>query len=599
MNEIKLIIWDLDDTLWQGTLAEREEVVLKQEVIDRIQHLLDRGIVHSLCSKNDPQKAKEKLKQFGIYDLFVFPKISFADKGLRIKEIIQQTQLREQNVLFVDDNEFVLREALYHNPQMTTKLADQFMQEDVSTWGKEDSQRQRLAQYKILEKKEKNKRVFLKQNKDERAFLKESAIKVQLIPFDINDKAIDRIIELVNRANQLNFTQSRIKYDYLFSLFELKNGNNYKIHVQDQYGDYGIVGYACVVDNTLLHFVFSCRTLGMRVEAKTLQWLQINYPKLKISFNTAKVKYLDESLDFIAIELQKASKVKASVTPNQKILIRGPCLTNAISFLLSEHYQVDEEIYSFFEYANLQFLRTNMQRKQDPRFAKTMNAIENNEYSMIINFLESDYYSGHYMFKKQTIPVASNYIFWKSLRTIKQDNPELSEHLDEMMINGMQDIPKFNLGNQFSPWPKLEKIASASLSWFGGSWMKFLQKSFSYMVFNKYCGYILPEQFKENLLWYIDLFPKNTPLVFINPPETKKLPIMNPEQNKKIADRTKTCNEIIRAIANEKSNVVFLEMEDILHQEDIIDSFSHLKRQGYIKLSQSLLEKVNDCLVTD
>lgn len=48
MNEIKLIIWDLDDTLWKGTLADQDDVILNKEVIARIEYLLNRGIVHSI-----------------------------------------------------------------------------------------------------------------------------------------------------------------------------------------------------------------------------------------------------------------------------------------------------------------------------------------------------------------------------------------------------------------------------------------------------------------------------------------------------------------------------------------------------------------------
>ena len=595
MNEIKLIIWDLDDTLWQGTLAEQDDVILNKDVIGRIQFLLNRGIVHSICSKNHAKKAEKTLKLLGIYDLFIFPKISFEDKGLRIKKIIEQAQLREQNVLFVDDNAFVLREALFHNPNIVIKLTDQFMQEDVTNWGKNDSNRERLTQYKILERKEKNRITFLEKINDEQAFLKECNISIQLIPLDINDKEIERVIELVNRSNQMNFTQSRIKYEYLFTLFELKNGINFKVHVKDKYGDYGVVGYVCILNNTLFHFVFSCRILGMCVEARTYQWIKTLYPEIKLQFNISKLKNFDTNLDFIKTTFQQESKENKSITNDKKILVRGPCLANAISFLLSEYYHVDEEIFSFFEYTNLHFLRKNMGNKQDMRFDKTQNALKNNEYNMIVNFLESDYYSGNYMIQNQMIPIASNYIFWKSLRTIKQDNQLLGEHIETLMVNGMRDIKKFNLANRFSPWPRLEKIANTTLAWFGERWRKILYQLIFYFVFKNYCGYVSVKQFEKNVRWYIDLFPEDIQLVFINPPEKVVLPLMNQAQNKKIVKRTQILNRIIRTIAKEKPNVLLLEMDDILEQDDIIDSFSHLKRQGYIKLSQSLLKTAKGC----
>ena len=317
MTEIKLIIWDLDDTLWQGTLAENEEVVLDSAVIERIQFLLDRGIVHSLCSKNDRKKAELKLKQLGINDLFIFPEISIADKGSRIKKIIEKAQLRAQNVLFVDDNSFVLREVLFHNPNINVKLVGDFMKEDITQWGKNDSKRERLAQYKILENKDINKIQFLEKSNDEQAFLKECNISIQLISLDINDQYIERVIELVNRANQMNFTQSRIKYEYLFTLFELKNGINFKVCVKDKYGDYGVLGYICILKNTLFHFVFSCRILGMSVEVRLYQWLKEKFPEIKFS-NSSKLNNLNCDLNFIKVTFQQVLKEKKITIQNKK-----------------------------------------------------------------------------------------------------------------------------------------------------------------------------------------------------------------------------------------------------------------------------------------
>lgn len=594
MSDVKLIIWDLDDTLWHGTLADNDEVVLNPAVIEKIQLLLDRGIVHSICSKNDAKTAENVLKKFGIYDLFIFPSISFDDKGYRVKKIIEQTQLRTQNVLFVDDNSFVLREIAFHNPKIKTQLIGEFLQDDISKWGKNDSKRERLAQYKILENKEKNRVVFLEKSNDEQAFLKECAIEIQLLPLTIDDKDVERIVELVNRSNQMNFTKSRIKYDYLFTLFELKNGSNFKIHVKDKYGDYGIVGYICILNNNLLHFVFSCRILGMCVEARIYQWIKTNYPHINCSFNSNELKHINTNLDFLTINHNENNLPVKTLSSDKKLLVRGPCIANAISFLLNESYQIEEEIFSFFEYANLHFLRQNFNNDKNQRFKKTKDAIENNRYHTIVNFLESDYYSGHYLIKNQLTPITSYYIFWKNLCRLKHDNVALGTHVETMMLDGMLNIKKFNMGNRFSPWSKLEKIANTTLHWFGASWRKILYQYMMSIGFRNYKGYISEQQFEENLNWYIALFPESTRLIFINPPENIQLPLLNEYQHQKVNERTKTLNQIVRTIAQKKSNVHLLEMSDFLEQDDIVDSFSHLKRQGYVKLSQGLLEMVEN-----
>ena len=83
LSRIKLIIWDLDETLWKGTLSE-ENVELNSPFIDFINDTIDAGIMHSICSKNDYHKAKEKMQELGIWDFFVFPSIDWSPKGQRV-----------------------------------------------------------------------------------------------------------------------------------------------------------------------------------------------------------------------------------------------------------------------------------------------------------------------------------------------------------------------------------------------------------------------------------------------------------------------------------------------------------------------------------
>ena len=51
-NKIKLVIWDLDDTFWKGTISE-EPVEQISRNIKLVRDLTDRGIVNTICSKND------------------------------------------------------------------------------------------------------------------------------------------------------------------------------------------------------------------------------------------------------------------------------------------------------------------------------------------------------------------------------------------------------------------------------------------------------------------------------------------------------------------------------------------------------------------
>ena len=99
---VKLVVWDLDDTLWEGTLSEGT-VTLPQSRIDLVRTLNRRGIVNSVCSKNDPSRARTELERVGLWDELVFAQIDWTPKGGRVARIVADAQLRPEEVLFVDD----------------------------------------------------------------------------------------------------------------------------------------------------------------------------------------------------------------------------------------------------------------------------------------------------------------------------------------------------------------------------------------------------------------------------------------------------------------------------------------------------------------
>ena len=118
-QSVKLIIWDLDETFWKGTISEGK-VSKIQKNINFILDSTDMGIVHSICSKNDAIVVKQKLQEWAIWDYFVFPSVDWTNKGPRIKNIIKNMNLRAENVLFIDDNIQNLEEAKFYCPRLMT-----------------------------------------------------------------------------------------------------------------------------------------------------------------------------------------------------------------------------------------------------------------------------------------------------------------------------------------------------------------------------------------------------------------------------------------------------------------------------------------------
>lgn len=260
-DKIKLVIWDLDDTFWQGTISEGM-VTIPDAHRELLARLADIGIVNSICSKNDFDPAMARLKEAGLAEFFVFPSIDWNPKGQRVQQLITDMQLRPANVLFLDDNPSNLGEARHFCPELMTASPEMIPQlvRDASLAEKKDPEHKRLAQYRVLEEKHQAKG-NVSSNEE---FLYQSNIHVDICTECLPQ--LERIHDLVIRSNQLNFTKIRSTPEELRALLEDPSASCGYVSVRDRFGDYGIVGFYALRDGSLLHFVFSCRTLGMGIE---------------------------------------------------------------------------------------------------------------------------------------------------------------------------------------------------------------------------------------------------------------------------------------------------------------------------------------------
>ncbi len=323
-SKIKLIIWDLDCTLWEGTVSE-ENVSLISKNKQFIENLTDIGIVNSICSKNDYDVAEKMLKVFNIWEYFVFPSINWDAKGKRVQNIISTMGLRPANVSFVDDNPQNLKEAEYYCPEIMTTLPEGLipLYSIAENTQKKDLAHKRLKQYKILEQKS----VFKSEFSSNEEFLMSCGIQVKL--HDDCEENIERIYDLVQRSNQLNYTKLRHTKEELLSLFADNDCTCGYVTASDKFGDYGIIGFFAVKDKRLVHFTFSCRTLGMRIEQYT--YMALGCPSLTINGNVIEELSRDFTPHWIN-NSQLCATDKFSTDMN--ILIKGPCdMSQMFSFI--------------------------------------------------------------------------------------------------------------------------------------------------------------------------------------------------------------------------------------------------------------------------
>lgn len=325
IDPVKLVIWDLDETFWKGTLSEGP-IEPSSINIEIVRLLATRGILSSICSKNDFDPVKSKLTELEIWDYFIFPTIHWSPKGALIKQLIESARLRPQNVVFIDDNLANLAEATQECPGLVCLSSPNALIAAINSpalKGAPDPDLLRLKQYQQLQARSTDTEKSSLTNVE---FLRKSDITIQ-IRYDI-DNHMDRIIELLNRSNQLNYTKIRLDTEEALNRFRLQLTDfGFKagvVHLSDRYGDYGIVGFFMTLSTLttyeIVHFVFSCRVINMGVEQYVYEYL--NKPTLNVRGPVA-----NDVITFDRVDWIKEAQHDHNLTKLKrfKLLLVGGC----------------------------------------------------------------------------------------------------------------------------------------------------------------------------------------------------------------------------------------------------------------------------------
>jgi FkbH-like protein len=267
-KKVKCVVWDLDNTLWDGVLVEDgpERIQLKPGIADVIQTLDQRGILHSIASKNNPEEALAVLKKFGLDHYFLCPQISWRPKSQGIKSIAQQLNIGMDSLLFLDDSEFELGEVKTVCPEVQTLNAAQYRtlpdRNDCQVPVTAESQERR----KLYQVEADRQSVAQSFSHDYMAFLRHCQIRLTVRP--MTEENLERVHELTQRTNQMNFSGNRYDRDVLRNLLSSSDLDTFVLSCEDRFGSYGVIGFS-IVDRReprMTDLMFSCRIQSKRVE---------------------------------------------------------------------------------------------------------------------------------------------------------------------------------------------------------------------------------------------------------------------------------------------------------------------------------------------
>lgn len=326
----KLILLDLDDTLWGGIVGEDgwENLCLGGhdplgEAFVDFQHALKRlkrqGVLLGIVSKNEESVALEAIRRHPEMVLkeedFTGWKINWDDKAKNITELAAELNLGLQSVVFIDDNPLErarVREALPEilvpewpqDKMLSRKTLQSLACFDSPSVTAEDLKRSEMYA------QERNRKDALAQIGSPEDWLKSLKIKVNVAPLSKTNLA--RTAQLLNKTNQMNLSTRRMTEAELLAWAEHPSRKLWTFRVMDKFGDSGLTGIASLETNgstaRIIDFVLSCRVFGRKIEDLMFYVLYAHAQKCRVK--ELQAKYLPTPKNKPCLEFLRRLELK-------------------------------------------------------------------------------------------------------------------------------------------------------------------------------------------------------------------------------------------------------------------------------------------------
>lgn len=265
-KEVKCVVWDLDNTLWEGTLLESDNIKLKPGIKEIIRELDSRGILHSIATKNTYEDVMQKLTEFGLDQYFLYPEIHWNAKSLSIAKIQKNLNIGMDTILFIDDQPFERDEVNAVHPSIECLDASEYVNllshpRLNPRFVTEDSKRRRLLYLEDMTRRQVEE--TYKGSPEE--FL--ASLDMKFFISEAKEDDLKRAEELTVRTHQLNATGVTYDYDELDAF---RTSDTHKLFVGeliDKYGPYGKIGLA-LAEISEIHWYLKLLLMSCRVMSR-------------------------------------------------------------------------------------------------------------------------------------------------------------------------------------------------------------------------------------------------------------------------------------------------------------------------------------------
>ncbi|MGW7446166.1 HAD-IIIC family phosphatase [Kitasatospora sp. NPDC054795] len=259
---VKCLVWDLDDTLWDGVVLEGDDPAPFPAALETLAELDRRGILHAAASRGDHGATRRHLAGRRLGDWFCAVEVGWGAKSDAVRRIAKALDIGLDTIAFIDNDPVERAEVASELPMVRCypaaevgrlpRLRD-FQPEHITA---EATGRRRLyqAEWQRREAEEQF-------TEGRQAFLDSLDLVMELRPATQEDLA--RASELTVRTHQLNSTGLTYGIDELRRLSASPDHQVRLATLRDRFGDYGVIGLSVTElverDSVLRLMLMSCR----------------------------------------------------------------------------------------------------------------------------------------------------------------------------------------------------------------------------------------------------------------------------------------------------------------------------------------------------
>ncbi|MER8102622.1 HAD-IIIC family phosphatase [Kitasatospora sp. NPDC094016] len=240
---VKVLVWDLDDTLWDGTVLEGDDPVPFPAATAALRALDERGVLHAVASRSDRAVATAHLERLGLHELFTVLEIDWGPKSGAVRRIAEAIGIGLDTVAFVDNDPVERAEVAAAHPVVRCYPAEQvaalaelpeFRTEFVTADARERRLRYRgeALRTRAREDHQGSPEEFL------------ASLGLELTVRQAGPDDLARAHELTVRTHQLNTTGRTYDLPELRALCDSPDHRVLVAELTDRFGDYGTIGLA-------------------------------------------------------------------------------------------------------------------------------------------------------------------------------------------------------------------------------------------------------------------------------------------------------------------------------------------------------------------